>query len=83
MKDIKNRVLQVSEYVICTNKTIRETAKEYNVSKSTIHKDLSERLIKYDFERYLLVKEILIKHDKEKHINGGLSTKLKYESNYY
>ncbi len=82
MKDIKNRVLQVSDYVISTNKTIRETAKEYNVSKSTIHKDLSERLLKYDFERYLLVKEILIKHDKQKHINGGISTKLKYESIY-
>ena len=83
MKDIKERVLFLTDYIIDTNKTVRKIGKEFNISKSTVHKDLSERLKKYDYTKYLTVKEILKKHDMEKHINGGISTKLKYENMQY
>lgn len=80
MKNIKERVLEISDYIIDTNQTIREISKHYSVSKSTVHKDLSERLKYIDYSKYVKVKEILVEHDKNKHIRGGISTKHKYES---
>ena len=78
-KEIINRVVEVSNYILKTKKTIREVAKIFNVSKSTIHKDISSRLIEIDYQKYLNIEEILKNHIETRHINGGLSTKLKYE----
>ena len=77
-KKIINRVLEEPQYIIETNKTIREVAKIFNVSKSTVHKDLQERLIELDSFKYNKIKEILQYHTQIRHIRGGESTKLKF-----
>lgn len=76
--NINKRCKEEANYIIKTGYTIREIAKIFNVSKSTVHKDLTERLKKIDINKYYKVKEILDYHMKIKHIRGGESTKLKY-----
>lgn len=78
MDNIKNRVLNEANYMIKTNQTVREIAKKFNVSKSTVHKDLQERLIKIDKKLSEEIKEILKYHIEIRHIRGGESTKKKY-----
>lgn len=78
MKNIKARVLKEANYMIDTKKTIREIAKIFNVSKSTVHKDLTTSLPKIDFNLSESVKQILEEHTKTRHIRGGESTKKKY-----
>lgn len=80
MIDLKTRVLEISNHIIKTKDTIRKTAKIYKVSKSTVHKDINERLRKIDYDKYKTVKEILNKHIETRHILGGQSTKRKYEN---
>ncbi|MDD4282926.1 MAG: sporulation transcriptional regulator SpoIIID [Bacilli bacterium] len=75
---ILNRVVMESEYIINTEKTIREIAKVFNVSKSTVHKDLQERLPLIDNKAYQKVDKILKHHIKIRHLRGGESTKKKY-----
>lgn len=77
-KNIIKRVLSESEYIINTNSTVREIAKIYNVSKSTVHKDLHDRLLGIDSSLYQEVLKILKYHSLIKHIRGGQSTKRKY-----
>lgn len=76
---IEERTLQVATYVADTEDTIRKTAKNFNLSKSTVHYDLSVRLKKIDRNLYGIVKKILDKNFAEKHLRGGESTKKKYE----
>ena len=71
--------MEVSNYIINTKNTIRDTAKVFNVSKSTIHKDISDRLIDIDYNKYIIIEDILKNHIETRHILGGQSTKLKYE----
>jgi len=78
-KEIINRVEIISDYILETKKTIRETAKKYNVSKSTVHKDINERLKEIDINKYNKISIIFKKHLETRHILGGQSTKLKYE----
>lgn len=75
---IKERTLQVAEYIVDTQQTIRKTAKVFNLSKSTVHNDLSKRLEKIDKNKFEQVKKILDTNFSEKHIRGGMSTKEKY-----
>lgn len=75
---IKSRVLMEANYIIETKKTIRELATIYNLSKSTIHKDLHERLKEIDETLYNQVNEIMKYHTEIKHIRGGNATKIKY-----
>lgn len=83
-KNIINRVLKESIYIIDKDKTIREIASIFKVSKSTVHKDLNERLKLLDKNIYLDVKQIFNKHIDNRHIKGGESTKKKYlEKNIY
>lgn len=77
-KEIKERVINEADYMIETNKTIREISKVFNVSKSTVHKDLKERLKKIDREKYNTILLLLDIHLKQRHINGGESTRKKY-----
>lgn len=79
METIKKRVLEEAKHIIKTNETIRETAKKFSVSKSTVHKDLQERLKNVNIEMYKQIEEILIYHTNIRHIRGGESTKKKYE----
>ena len=75
---IVQRVKEEALYIINTEKTIREIAKIFNVSKSTVHKDLHERLVKIDKKIFNKVKNILDYHTNIRHIRGGQSTKNKY-----
>ena len=77
-KNIVNRVIEESKYIIKTKDTIRDTSKVFNVSKSTVHKDLHERLLDVDNDLYLEVEKILKYHTDIRHIRGGQSTKEKY-----
>ena len=77
---IKERTLQVASYIADTQETIRQTAKVFNLSKSTVHNDLSKRLETVDKRMYEKVKKILDKNFEEKHLRGGQATKNKYEN---
>lgn len=78
MNYINERVIKEADFIIKTGYTIREVAREFNVSKSTVHKDLHERLRKIDNKKYLKVDKILKYHLNIRHIRGGESTKKKY-----
>lgn len=81
MKDyIEERVLEVAKYIIESKSTIRKTAKVFGVSKSTIHKDMTERLPKINQEIAEQAKVILDINKSERHIRGGKATKLKYKT---
>ena len=72
---IIKRVLEIADYIIDTKDTIRETAKKFKISKSTVHKDLQERLSQIDIIKYNQVKEIMNEHIETRHIKGGESTR--------
>lgn len=78
MNDIKHRVLKEANYMIETEKTVREIASYFHISKSTVHKDLHERLINIDKNLYGEIDKILKYHTNVRHIRGGLSTQKKY-----
>lgn len=77
-KEIIDRVLEESAFIIKTNKTIRDLSKEFKVSKSTVHKDLHERLFELDKCLFKKVDKIMQEHIATRHIKGGESTRLKY-----
>lgn len=77
-KIIENRVIQIANYINETKKTIREAAKEFNVSKSTVHKDMTGRLLYIDKKKFKEIEKIFNEHIEIRHIRGGESTKNKY-----
>ncbi len=80
MKDyIEDRVLEVAKYIIESEATIRKTASVFGVSKSTIHKDMTERLPKINPQIAEEAKSILNLNKAERHIRGGKATKMKYK----
>lgn len=76
--EICERVLEEAYYIAQTGATVRSTAKIFNCSKSTVHKDVTYRLIKIDRELYARVKIALEKNLLERHIRGGEATRQKY-----
>lgn len=76
---IEERAIVVAKYILERNTTVRQTAKTFGVSKSTIHKDVTERLEEINPSLALEVKRVLEKNKSERHIRGGMATKLKYE----
>ena len=76
---IVKRVIEEANYILKTKKTIREIAKVFNVSKSTVHKDLHERLFDINYDLFNEVDTILKYHIDIRHIRGGQSTKKKYK----
>ena len=78
-KTIMNRVINEANYILKTENTIREVAKIFKVSKSTVHKDLHERLKKIDIILYQKVDNIMKYHIDIRHLRGGESTKKKYQ----
>ena len=74
-KSILKRVNEIADYIIDTKDTIRNTAKLFNVSKSTVHKDMKERLYEIDINKYNTVKKIMEEHIETRHIKGGESTR--------
>ncbi len=79
MNYINVRVLEEAQVIMETGYTIREIAKMFHVSKSTVHKDLHERLKKIDKIKYEKVDDILKFHTDIRHIRGGESTRRKYQ----
>ena len=65
----------MADHIIATKDTIRETAKKFKISKSSIHKDLQERLNQIDIKKYNVIKEILNEHLETRHLKGGESTR--------
>ena len=80
MKDyIEERAIGIANYIIDHNATVRQTAKAFGISKSTVHKDLTERLEVYNRPLYLQVKEVLNRNKAERHLRGGIATRRKYK----
>ena len=76
---VKERVIEVANYIIESKATIRETAKVFNVSKTTIHNDVTIRILKVKPDLRKAVKEVLDQNLQERAIRGGMATKLKYQ----
>lgn len=80
MKDyIEERALEIAKYIIQEEATVRQTANVFGVSKSTVHKDVTERLPKINPLVAKKVKKVLDKNKAERHIRGGKATKMKYK----
>ena len=75
---IEERAVELAHYIIESKDTVRGAAKKYGISKSTVHKDVSGRLKKINLGLAKEVREILEENKAERHIRGGMATKLKY-----
>lgn len=77
--NMEERACELALYLIENRATVRAAAKKFGISKSTVHKDLSERLPVYNRALYLQVKEILEENKAQRHIRGGMATRRKYK----
>jgi len=77
--DIQERARELAEYIIASNGTVRSAAAHFGVSKSTVHKDVTERLEQYDRLLSLRVRQVLDVNKAERHLRGGDATKKKYQ----
>ena len=77
---IEERATMLAHYIIDSKDTVRGAAAKYGVSKSTVHKDVSERLLRINPALASLVREVLDENKAERHIRGGEATRLKYSS---
>ena len=75
---IEERAVELAQYIIDSKDTVRGTAKKFGISKSTVHKDVSERLLRINKVLAVEVRAILDENKAERHIRGGMATKLKY-----
>lgn len=75
---IEKRACDLAVYVIETGATVRAAAQHFGISKSTVHKDLTQRLKQANRSLYVQVREILDKNKQERHIRGGMATRKKY-----
>lgn len=75
---IEQRVLTIADYIIASNSTVRETAKKFGISKSTVHKDVTERITELNPQKAQLAKCVLDKNMAERHIRGGEATRIKH-----
>ena len=79
MKDyIEERAVNIANYIIENNATVRQTAKKFGISKSTVHKDVTDRLIQINPALAGETRKILDVNKEERHIRGGLATREKY-----
>lgn len=75
---IEERVIMLANYIIDSKDTVRGAAKKFNVSKSTVHKDLTDRLLIINPNLATEVRKVLDENKAERHIRGGMATKMKY-----
>lgn len=75
---IEERAVKLAHYIIDNKETVRGAAKEFGISKSTVHIDVSKRLVKINQSLAIQVRKILDENKAERHIRGGMATKLKY-----
>ena len=83
MDAIKERVLTLGAYIRDTHATVRETAGRFGISKSTVHKDMTQKLSHYDTAMYAAVRAVLEENKAERHLRGGEATKQKYLQQKY
>ena len=77
--NIEERAESLAAYIIENRATVRAAAKKFGVSKSTVHKDLKDRLPQFNQALYQRVREVLDENKAERHIRGGLATRKKYK----
>ena len=75
---IEERAIEIANYIIEEKATVRQAAKKFGVSKSTIHKDVTERLFQINRQLASQAREVLDTNKKERHIRGGMATRKKY-----
>lgn len=79
MKDyIEERSVDIGNYIVENNATVRQTASRFGISKSTVHKDVTVRLVEIDPTLAVKVRNVLNVNKSERHIRGGLATRAKY-----
>ena len=78
-EELEKRACEVAVYLIETGATVRAAARHFGISKSTVHKDLSQRLKQYNQELYVQARQVLDKNKQERHIRGGMATRRKYK----
>ena len=76
--NIEERACRLADYIIENRTTVRQAAQKFGISKSTVHKDIQERLPLYNRALYLRVKEVLEENRAQRHIRGGIATRRKY-----
>ena len=80
MKDyIEERAIDIANYIIENNATVRQSAKQFGISKSTVHKDVTERLMQINPSLAKEARKVLDVNKQERHIRGGMATKEKYQ----
>lgn len=77
--DIEERARSLALYIVENNATVRDAARRFSVSKSTVHKDLTERLRHIDHPLYLQARNVLEQNKAERHLRGGEATRRKYK----
>ena len=77
-RNIEERACELAIYIIENQATVRAAAQKFGISKSTVHKDLAERLPLYNRSLYLQVKAVLDENKAQRHIRGGIATRKKY-----
>ncbi len=79
---IRKRAVKIAQYILQTSSTVRQAAEVFGISKSTVHKDVAERLPRIDEKLADQVKGVLDKNKAERHIRGGEATRQKYASSH-
>ena len=77
--NMEERAVKLAQYIIETRATVRTAAAKFGISKSTVHKDLSERLPAFNRPLYLQAKAVLEENKAQRHIRGGIATRKKYK----
>ncbi|MGN0452665.1 MAG: sporulation transcriptional regulator SpoIIID [Ruminococcus sp.] len=75
---VEERAVELGEYILESKATVRLAAKKFGISKSTVHKDVSQRLQRVNPGLYSKVKEVLEQNKQERHLRGGIATRNKY-----
>lgn len=75
---IEERAMEIAQYIIENNATVRQAAKKFGISKSTVHKDITDRLLQVNPSLAAEARKVLDVNKSERHIRGGLATKEKY-----
>ena len=77
---VESRAIELGEYIVESGATVRQAAKKFGISKSTVHKDVSERMRLLSPTLYVQCRKVLEQNKLERHIRGGMATKSKYAS---
>ena len=76
---VEERAVELGAYIVENQTTVRDAAKKFGVSKSTVHKDITQRLEKLDGTLWAEAKAVLERNKAERHIRGGIATRIKYK----